>query len=148
MVHAALVLGLATVFIAWMSELLVGAIQPAARALGLSNGFVGVFIVAILGNATEHATAISVAMKNRMDLSLSIDIGSSVKVAVFVAPMLMLVSLVLGPSPMDLAFPAGLVLIVLLSVLITGQIANDGRSDWLKSVQLLAVYAVLGLTFF
>ncbi len=87
-------------------------------------------------------------MKNRMDLSLSIAIGSSVQVAVFVAPVLMLVSLVLGPAPMDLAFPAGLVLVVLLSVLITGQVANDGRSDWLKGVQLLAVYVVLGLTFF
>jgi Ca2+:H+ antiporter len=107
-----------------------------------------VFVVAILGNAAEHATAISAAMKNRMDLSLSIAIGSSVQVAVFVAPVLMLVSLVLGPAPMDLAFPAGLVLVVLLSVLITSQVANDGRSDWLKGVQLLAVYVVLGLTFF
>jgi Ca2+:H+ antiporter len=126
----------------------VGAIQPTARSLGLSSGFVGVFVVAILGNAAEHATAISAAMKNRMDLSLSIAIGSSVQVAVFVAPLLMLVSLVVGPAPMDLTFPAGLVLIVLLAVLITGQVANDGRSDWLKGVQLLAVYVVLGLTFF
>jgi Ca2+:H+ antiporter len=131
-----------------MSEILVGAIQPTARSLGLSSGFVGVFVVAILGNAAEHATAISAAMKNRMDLSLSIAIGSSVQVAVFVAPLLMLVSLVVGPAPMDLTFPAGLVLIVLLAVLITGQVANDGRSDWLKGVQLLAVYVVLGLTFF
>jgi Ca2+:H+ antiporter len=146
--RASLVLGAATAVIAWMSEILVGAIQPTAHSLGLSSGFVGVFVVAILGNAAEHATAISVAMKNRMDLSLSIAIGSSVQVAIFVAPVLMLVSLVLGPAPMDLAFPTGLVLVVLLSVLITGQVANDGRSDWLKGVQLLAVYVVLGLTFF
>jgi Ca2+:H+ antiporter len=146
--RAALVLGVATAVIAWMSEILVGAIQPTARSLGLTSGFIGVFVVAILGNAAEHATAISVAMKNRMDLSLSIAIGSSVQVAVFVAPVLMLVSLVLGPVPMDLAFPNGLVLVVLLSVLIAGQVANDGRSDWLKGVQLLAVYFVLGLTFF
>lgn len=86
-------------------------------------------------------------MKNRMDLSLSIAIGSSVQVAIFVAPVLMLVSLVLGPRPMDLAFPAGLVLTVLLAVLITGQVASDGRSDWLKGIQPLAVYVVLGLTF-
>ena len=131
-----------------MSEILVGAIQPTARSLGLSSGFIGVFVIAILGNAAEHATAISAAMKNRMDLSLSIAIGSSVQVAIFVAPALMLVSLVLGPAPMDLAFPTGLVLVVLLSVLITGQVANDGRSDWLKGVQLLAAYVVLGLTFF
>jgi Ca2+:H+ antiporter len=146
--RAALVLGIATAAIAWMSEILVGAIQPTARDLGLSSAFIGVFVVAILGNAAEHATAISVAMKDRMDLSLSIAIGSSVQVAVFVAPVLMLVSLFLGPAPMDLAFPKGLVLIVLLSVLIAGQVANDGRSDWLKGVQLLAVYGVLGLTFF
>jgi Ca2+:H+ antiporter len=146
--RAALVLALSTVGIAWMSELLVGSIQPAAKALGLGSAFVGVFVVAILGNAAEHATAISVAMKNRMDLALSIAIGSSVQVALFVAPVLVLLSLVIGPRPMDLAFPAGLVLIVLLSVLITGQVAGDGRSDWLKGIQLLAVYVVLGLTFF
>jgi Ca2+:H+ antiporter len=87
-------------------------------------------------------------MKNRMDLSLSIAIGSSLQVALFVAPLLVLASIFLGPAPLDLAFPAGLVLAVLLSVLITGQVASDGRSDWLKGVQLLAVYLVLGLTFF
>ena len=127
---------------------MVGAIEPTAHEFGLSNVFVGVFVVAIVGNAAEHATAISAAMKNRMDLSLSIAIGSSVQVALFVAPFLVLTSLFLGPKPMDLAFPAGLVLTVLLSVLITGQVAGDGRSDWLKGVQLLAVYLVLGLAFF
>ena len=137
-----------TVAIAWLSEILVGAIEPTAHELGLSNIFVGVFVVAILGNAAEHATAITAAMKNRMDLSLSIAIGSSVQVALFVAPLLVLASLVLGPQPMDLLFGKGLVLAVLLAVLITGQVAGDGRSNWLKGVQLLAVYLVLGLAFF
>jgi len=146
--RAALILGVSTAAIAWMSEILVGSIQPAAKAIGLNSVFVGVFVVAILGNAAEHATAITVAMKNRMDLALGIAIGSSVQVALFVAPVLVLASLVLGPQPMDLAFPAGLVLIVLLAVLITGQVAADGRSDWLKGLQLLAVYVALGLTFF
>jgi Ca2+:H+ antiporter len=146
--RAASVLAAATAAIAWMSEILVGAIEPTAHEFGLSNAFVGVFVVAIVGNAAEHTTAISVAMKDRMDLSLSIAIGSSIQVALFVAPFLVLLSLVLGPAPMDLALSAGLVLIVLLSVLITGQVAGDGRSDWLKGVQLLAVYLVLGLTFF
>lgn len=145
---AVLVLGAATAAVAWISEILVGAIEPTSHELGLSNAFVGVFVVAILGNAAEHATAITAAMKNRMDLSLSIAIGSSVQVALFVAPILVLASLFLGPSPMDLTFPVGLVLIVLLSVLITGQVAGDGSSDWLKGVQLLAVYLVLGVTFF
>jgi Ca2+:H+ antiporter len=143
-----LVLAVATAFVAWMSEILVGTIEPTAHKLGLSNVFVGVFVVAVLGNAAEHATAISAALKNRMDLSLSIAIGSSVQVALFVAPVLLLLSLVLGPMPMDLAFPTGLVVTVMLAVLVTGQIAVDGRSDWLKGVQLLAVYLVLGITFF
>jgi len=138
----------ATLFVAWMSEILVGAIEPAAKALGLGNAFIAIFVVAVLGNAAEHSTAITVAMKNRMDLALSIAIGSSIQVALFVAPVLVLLSLAIGPRPMDLAFPGGLVLIVLLSVLITGQVASDGRSDWLKGVQLLAVYGVLGLTVF
>jgi Ca2+:H+ antiporter len=148
MARAIIVLAAATAVIAWMSEILVGAIEPTAHEVGLSNVFVGVFVVAILGNAAEHATAISVAMKDRMDLALSIAIGSSVQVALFVAPVLVLTSLMLGPAPMDLAFPGGLVLIILLSVLITGQIAGDGRSDWLKGVQLLTVYLVMGLAFF
>jgi Ca2+:H+ antiporter len=109
---------------------------------------VGVFVVAILGNAAEHATAISAAMKDRMDLSLSIAIGSSVQVALFVAPLLVLASLFVGPTPMNLAFNGGMVITVLLAVLITGQVAGDGRSDWLKGVQLLAVYVILGLAYF
>ncbi|WP_343578190.1 calcium/proton exchanger [Pseudomonas sp.] len=144
---ALLVLGLSTVLVAWISEILIGAIEPSTHALGLNNIFVGVFVVAILGNAAEHASAISAAMKNRMDLSLSIAIGSSVQVALFVAPTLLLASLLVGPEAMDLAFPPGLVLSVLLAVLITSEVADDGRSDWFKGVQLLAVYLTLGLAF-
>jgi Ca2+:H+ antiporter len=146
--RAAGVLAAATAAIAWMSEILVGAIEPTAHTLGLNDAFVGVFVVAILGNAAEHATAVTAAMRNRMDLSLSIAIGSSVQVAVFVAPLLVLASLVVGPAPMDLLFTGGMVLTVLLAVLITGQVAGDGRSDWLKGVQLLAVYGILGLAYF
>ncbi|MFK8328692.1 calcium/proton exchanger [Pseudomonas sp. BJa5] len=145
---ALLVLAAATVMIAWISEILVAAIEPSARQLGLSNLFVGVFIVAILGNAAEHSSAISAAMKNRMDLSLAIAIGSSVQVALFVAPVLVLASYLISATPMDLAFSSGLVLSMLLAVLITGQVAGDGRSDWLKGVQLLAVYLILGLAYF
>jgi Ca2+:H+ antiporter len=146
--RSALVLAAATAAIAWISEIMVGSIEPTAHEFGLSNVFVGVFIVAILGNAAEHATAISAAMKDRMDLSLSIAIGSSVQVALFVSPVLVFASLFLGPTTMDLAFPAGLVLMVLLSAIITAQVAGDGRSDWLKGVQLLAVYLIFGLAFF
>ena len=145
--RALLVLAAVTAMIAWLSEMLVGAIEPTAEEFGLSNVFIGVFVVAILGNAAEHATAITAAMKNRMDLTLSIAIGSSVQVALFVAPVLVIASLFVG-RPMDLAFPTGLVVVVLLSVLITGQVASDGRSDWLKGVQLLAVYLIMALAFF
>jgi Ca2+:H+ antiporter len=146
--RALAVLAAATVGIAWISEILVGALEPAGHALGLTDAFVGVFVVAILGNAAEHATAITAALRNRMELSLSIAIGSSVQVALFVAPFLVLLSCAVAPAPMDLAFSGGLVLSVLLSVLILGQVAGDGRSDWLKGVQLLAVYVILGLAFF
>jgi Ca2+:H+ antiporter len=146
--RAAGVLAAATAAIAWMSEILVGAIEPTSHALGLNDAFVGVFVVAVLGNAAEHATAITAALRDRMDLSLSIAIGSSVQVALFVAPLLVLASLFVGPVPMDLAFSGGMVLTVLLAVLITGQVAGDGRSDWLKGVQLLAVYGILGLAYF
>jgi Ca2+:H+ antiporter len=146
--RAAGVLAAATAAIAWMSEILVGAIEPTSHSLGLNDAFVGVFVVAVLGNAAEHATAVTAAMRNRMDLSLSIAIGSSVQVALFVAPLLVLASLAVGPTPMDLAFSGGMVLTVLLAVLITGQVAGDGRSDWLKGVQLLAVYVILGLAYF
>jgi Ca2+:H+ antiporter len=146
--RAAGVLAAATAAIAWMSEILVGTIEPSARGLGLSDAFVGVFVVAILGNAAENATAVKAAMRNRMDLSLSIAIGASVQVALFVAPMLVLASMAVGPGPISLSFGDGGVLTVLLAVLITGQVAGDGRSDWLKGVQLLAVYVILGLAYF
>jgi Ca2+:H+ antiporter len=136
--RAAAVLAFATAGIAWMSEILVGAVEPAAHELGLSDVFVGVFVVAIIGNAAEHATAITVALKDRMDLSLSIAIGSSVQIALFVAPILVLTSLFLGPAvPMNLAFRPGLVLIILLAALITGQIAGDGGPTRSKAYNFL-----------
>jgi len=146
--RAALVLGAATVAIAWISEILVRALEPAAESVGLSDAFMGVFVVAILGNAAEHSTAVVAAMKDRMDLALSIALGSSVQVALFVAPVLVLLSYFVGPSPMDLAFHGGLVLTILLAVWISGQVAADGRSDWLRGVQLLAVYLILAFVFY
>jgi Ca2+:H+ antiporter len=131
-----------------MSEIMVGSIEPTVQQLGLSDAFIGVFAVAILGNAAEHATAVTAALDNRMELSLSIAIGSSVQVALFMAPVLVLASLFMGPSLLDLFFHYGLVLIIALSVLIMSQVANDGRSDWMRGVQLLTVYLVLALAFF
>ena len=113
--------------------------DPGGRAradgekFGLDDIFVGVFVVAILGNAAEQATAIIAATKDRMDLSLSIAIGASVQVALFVAPISRARSHAIAPTPMDLAFPGGLVLTALLAVPVTVQVAGDGRSNWLKA---------------
>ncbi|MCW8133981.1 MAG: calcium/proton exchanger [Planctomycetota bacterium] len=141
----------ATVLVAWVSEFLVGSVEHAAHALGMTDVFVGVIVVAIIGNAAEHSTAILVAMKNRMDLSLSIAIGSSLQIALFVAPVLVLASYALGPQaqgPMNLVFTPAEVLAVVVSVAICGQIAGDGESNWLEGVQLLMVYVILGIVFF
>lgn len=138
----------ATALIAWISEMLVASVELAARDVGMSTIFVGVIVVAIVGNAAEHSTAILAAMKNRMDLSLAIAIGSSIQVALFVAPVLVLLSYAIGPKPMDLVFTPAEVLAVGLSVGVTGQIAGDGESNWMEGVQLLAVYLILGIVFF
>jgi Ca2+:H+ antiporter len=142
------VLAAATVLLAWLSEILVGSVEPAAHAFGMTRVFVGVIIVAVIGNAAEHSTAILMAMKNRMELSLGIAIGSSVQIALFVAPVLIIASHFIGPRPMDLAFSPAEVLAVFAAVLITGQIAGDGESNWLEGAQLLAVYLILALVFF
>jgi Ca2+:H+ antiporter len=141
-------LAAATFGIAWMSEILVGAVEPAAHALGMNSVFVGVFVVAILGNAAEHATAVTAALGNRMELSLGIAVGSSVQIALFVTPVLVLASLGFGPQPMDLVFVPGLVLTVFFAVLVLGQVSGDGQSNWIKGVQLLAVYLILAIVFY
>ena len=143
-----LTLTIVTAFLAWMSEILVGSVEPAARDFGMTRIFVGVIVVAIIGNAAEHSTAILMAMKNRMELSLGIAVGSSIQVALFVAPVLVLASYVLGPRPMDLVFSPAEVLAIFVAVFIAGQISSDGESNWLEGVQLLAVYIILALAFY
>jgi Ca2+:H+ antiporter len=142
------VLAMATVFIGWISEILVGSVEYAAKAFGMTRVFIGVIVVAIIGNAAEHSTAILVALKNRMDLSLGIAVGSSVQIALFVAPVLVFASYFIGPRPMDLVFSPAEVLAMGLAIAITGQIAGDGESNWLEGVQLLSVYIILGLVFY
>jgi len=134
--------------IAWMSEILVGSIQQAAAAFGMTEIFVGVIVVAIIGNAAEHSTAIIVAMKDRMELSFGIAVGSSLQIALFVAPVLLILSYFIGPRPMDLVFTPAEVLAIFVSVLITGQVAADGETNWLEGAQLLAVYLILGMVFY
>lgn len=142
------VLAVATVFIAWMSEILVGSVSEAAKSTGMSPIFIGVIVVALIGNAAEHSTAILAAMKNRMDLAFGIAVGSSSQIALFVAPALVLLSYVLGPAPMDLSFTSGEGLAVILSVNILWQVASDGRSHWFKGVLLLMVYVILASAFY
>jgi Ca2+:H+ antiporter len=142
------VLTLSTVGIGWISEVLVGSVTGAAEALGMTSIFVGVIVVGIVGNAAEHSTAIWVARDNKMDLAMGIAIGSTIQIALFVAPVLVLASYFIGPQPMDLVFTTPEILAIGLSIWIAGQISGDGESNWLEGVQLLAVYLVLAMTFY
>lgn len=122
--------------------------EAASEAMGFSDAFTGVFVLAVIGGAAEQATAIVAARHNRMDLSMSITLGASVQLALLVAPLLVLLSFFVGPHPMGLVFGPGLVLTILFAVIIAGQVASDGRADWLRGVQLLAVYLILATVFF
>lgn len=142
-----IVLVLATALVALMSEFLVGAVEHTAKAWGMSDVFIGVILVAIVGNAAEHSTAVLMAMKNQMDLAINIAIGSSIQIALFVAPLLVFCGYLFG-QPMDLLFTPFEVLAVATSSWIVVLITSDGESNWLEGVMLLAVYLILGLAFF
>ena len=141
-------LAVAALLVGLMSEVLVGSISEASEEIGLSEFFVGVFVVAIVGNAAEHWVAVLVAAKDKMDLAVSIAIGSSAQIALFVAPVLVLLSFVIGPEPMALVFNGYELGGLVFAVLIANFIAQDGESNWFEGVQLLALYAVLGLVFY
>jgi Ca2+:H+ antiporter len=141
-------LAIAGAAVGLMSEVLVGSISDAAASVGLSEFFIGVIVVAIVGNAAEHWVAVLVAIKDKMDLAVNIAIGSSAQVALFVAPLLVLASFVLGPAPMALVFNGFELGGMILAVLIATHVTNEGESTWFEGLQLLAVYVVLGLAFF
>jgi len=146
--RAVAVLAGATALTAWVSEILVGSVEGAAHAFGMTPVFVGVIVVAIIGNAAEHSTAVMAALKDRMDLSIGIALGSSIQIALFVAPLLVLASFFVGPGPMDLVFTLPEVLAIVVAVALAGQVTSDGESNWLEGVQLLSVYAILGVVFY
>jgi Ca2+:H+ antiporter len=146
--RAAIYLAVAAVAVGLMSEILVGSISEASEEIGLSEFFVGVFIVAIVGNAAEHWVAVLVAAKDKMDLAVNIAVGSSAQIALFVAPVLVLLSFVVGPEPMALVFNGYELGALLFAVLIANLVTQDGESNWFEGVQLLALYAVLGLVFY
>jgi Ca2+:H+ antiporter len=141
-------LAIAGVAVGVMSEILVGSISEAAQGVGLSEFFIGIIVVAIVGNAAEHWVAVIVARKDKMDLAVNISIGSSAQIALFAAPLLVLCSFFIGPHPMALVFNGFEVGGVLLAVIIANHVTNEGESTWFEGLQLLAVYIVLGLTFF
>jgi Ca2+:H+ antiporter len=141
-------LAIAGVAVGLMSEILVGSIEAASESVGLSEFFIGVIVVAIVGNAAEHWVAVLVAVKDKMDLSVNIAIGSSAQIALFVAPVLVITSFFLGPGPMPLVFNGFEIAAVFLAVLIAQWVTNEGESNWFEGLQLLALYAILGLTFF
>jgi Ca2+:H+ antiporter len=145
--RAMMLLGVATVLIAFMSEFLVGSIESARHSLGLTQTFVGVIVVALVGNAAEHTTAVWAALKNNMDLGLSIAIGSSLQIALFVTPMLVFASYAFG-SPMDLEFSLPEIVAIAVAIWIAQQISGDGESNWLEGVQLLSVYVIMAILFF
>ena len=146
--RAALYLALSAVAVGVMSEILVGSISDAADSIGLSQFFVGVFVVAIVGNAAEHWVAVLVAAKDKMDLAVNIAIGSSAQIALFVAPVLVLLSFVVGDDPLALVFNGYELGALLFAVMIGNLVTQDGESNWFEGVQLVALYAVLGLVFY
>jgi Ca2+:H+ antiporter len=146
--RSVLALAGAGVLVGLMSEVLVGSIEEASQAVGLSEFFIGVIVVAIVGNAAEHWVAVLVALKDKMDLSVNIAIGSSAQVALFVAPILVLASFFIGPHPLALVFNGFELGAILIAILIANYVTQDGESTWFEGVQLLAVYAVFGLAFY
>jgi Ca2+:H+ antiporter len=141
-------LAIAGLAVGLMSEILVGSITEASESIGLSEFFIGVIVVAIVGNAAEHWVAVLVAWKDKMDLAVNIAIGSAAQIALFVAPVLVLCSIVLGPHPMALVFNGFELAGVIMAVLIAAHVTNEGETTWFEGLQLLAVYAVLGIAFF
>lgn len=137
----------ATLMVAMVSEFLIGAVGHTAEVFGMSNVFIGVIVIAIIGNAAEHSTAILVAAKNQMDLAINIAIGSSIQIALFVAPVLVFASYAFG-HPLDLLFTPFEVVAVMITVFLLAMVASDGESHWMEGVLLLAVYIIFGIAFF
>jgi Ca2+:H+ antiporter len=140
-------LAIAGAAVGLVSEILVGSISEASDSIGISEFFVGIIVVAVVGNAAEHWVAVLVAYKNKMDLAVNISIGSAAQIALFVAPILVLLSFVIGPNPMPLVFNGFELGAVLVAVLIANYVTQEGESNWWEGVQLLAVYVLLALAF-
>ena len=145
---AVILLAIAGLAVGLMSEILVASISETAERAGVSEFFVGVIVVAVVGNAAEHWVAILVAYKNKMDLAVNIAIGSSAQVALFVGPLLVILSFFFGPTPMPLVFNALEIAGIILAVFAASYIAGSGESTWFEGLMLLSLYVILGITFF
>ncbi len=141
------VLVVATAGVAYASELLVGAVELVVERLGVSEFFLGVILIPIIGNVAEHLVAVQVAFQNKMDLSVEISLASSLQIALFVAPVLVFVSLFIG-NPLTLIFNQFELIALIAGVLIAALVSSDGESNWLEGVELLAIYLILGLAFY
>jgi Ca2+:H+ antiporter len=138
----------ASVLAAWMSEILVGAAEGTGTALGMSQVFIGIVFLAVVGGAAESLSAIAMARKNRVDMAVGIALGSSIQITLFVAPVLVLTSYFIAPQPLDLAFGRTEVGALFIAVLIGTVVVGDGRSNWYKGVQLITVYVIIALMFY
>jgi Ca2+:H+ antiporter len=144
---ALIVLAVSTVGVAYLSELLVGVVEPVVHKLGVSEFFLGIILIPIIGNVAEHLVAVKAAGQNQMDLSVEIAISSSLQIALFVAPVLVFLSLIIG-NPLQLIFNEFELLALIVGVLVTALVSADGESNWLEGMELLAVYIILALAFF
>jgi Ca2+:H+ antiporter len=138
----------ASVLAAWMSEILVGAAEGTGKALGMSQVFIGIVLLALVGGAAESGSAVAMARKNKLDLTIGIAMGSSIQIALFVAPVLVLASSFIAPQPLELSFTRAEIGTLFLAVLIGTVVSGDGRSNWYKGVQLILVYAMIGILFY
>lgn len=145
---ALVTLVMATIAASYVSELLVSTVEATSTRLGVTHLFIGVIVVAVVGNAAEHYSAVTLAMHDRMDAALAIAVGSSTQVALFVAPVLVFLSYVIAPQPLNLLFTTFEVASVVMSVLVIAFIAHDGETHWMEGVMLLSVYVILALGFF
>lgn len=141
------ILALSTIGIAYLSELLVASVEPVVTGFGISEFFIGIIFIPIIGNVAEHLVAVQVALKDKMTLSVEIAVASSLQIALFVAPVLVFISLLIG-NPLTLIFNEFELLALIAGVLIAALVSADGESNWLEGVELLAVYIILGLAFF
>jgi Ca2+:H+ antiporter len=146
--RSVVMLAIAGVAVGGMSEILVGSISDAAKTIGLSEFFIGVIVVAIVGNAAEHWVAVYVAHKNQMDLAVNIAVGSAAQIALFAIPLLVLLSFVIGDFPMPFVLNGFELAGVILAVIIAIHVTDEGETTWFEGLELLAVYVVLGLTFY